>query len=65
MKNPCLTCEKRGCGVYHDICENHIKFTEFKHAEKVALKEIKNFARNERKIIKGHKGWEHQNNISY
>lgn len=23
MKCPCISCEKKGCGVYHDICPDY------------------------------------------
>lgn len=26
MNNPCYKCEKRGCGVYHDICPDYQKY---------------------------------------
>ena len=25
---PCQDCEKKGCGVYHDICEKYQKYVE-------------------------------------
>lgn len=26
MKAPCLSCEKRGCGSYHDECQKYQEF---------------------------------------
>ena len=31
MKPPCMTCENKGCGAYHDQCEAYQKY----HAKKV------------------------------
>ena len=29
MRNaPCLNCERRGCGIYHDECEKYKAFVE-------------------------------------
>ena len=28
MRCPCIECEKRGCGVFHDQCELYKKYTE-------------------------------------
>lgn len=50
MRCPCIECEKRGCGPYHDICEHHIKFTEIHNAEKQALKDRYDFARSKKKF---------------
>ena len=65
MKNPCLTCENRGCGTYHDQCKEHIEYSNFHKAEKEALRNRYDFARKERKVLKGHKGWENQKNIGF
>lgn len=65
MKNFCLICEKRGCGTYHDICKDYIEFTEQHNAEKKALKDRYDFTRSQKKVLKGHKGWESQKNLGY
>lgn len=28
MKNPCIDCERKGCGSYHDECPEHKKWKE-------------------------------------
>lgn len=65
MKNPCINCPKQGCGTYHDVCEDHIEFTKKHNAEKQALKDRYDFTRSQKKILKGHKGWENQKNVGY
>lgn len=27
---PCVTCERKGCGSYHDECEEYQAFTEYR-----------------------------------
>ena len=29
MKNPCMNCEKAGCGVYHDQCEPYQQYRKY------------------------------------
>lgn len=28
MKCPCIACEKKGCGVYHDVCADYQKYVQ-------------------------------------
>ena len=30
MKSPCIDCERKGCGVYHDICEPYLEYKKYK-----------------------------------
>ena len=32
MKCPCVTCEKAGCGAYHDSCERYAEWRKEKDA---------------------------------
>lgn len=35
IKGPCKTCERKGCGSYHDECEAYLKWREeYKKAQK-------------------------------
>ena len=27
-KSPCLTCDRKGCGAYHDECEKYLDYSE-------------------------------------
>ena len=37
MINPCKDCERKGCGVYHDVCEKHKKWRK----QEAKIKKIK------------------------
>lgn len=30
---PCMGCERRGCGAYHDVCEKYIEYRKLKQKE--------------------------------
>ena len=32
-KAPCMGCERRGCGAYHDVCEKYIEYRKLKEKE--------------------------------
>jgi hypothetical protein len=34
MLNPCKDCERKGCGAYHDECEQYKSFKEFQKLRK-------------------------------
>ena len=52
MDNPCMKCEKRGCGTYHDICPPYQKFVKHKQAESQAYRERYAFTRSKRRYNK-------------
>lgn len=29
MKCPCVECEKRGCGTFHDQCETYLEYKKY------------------------------------
>ena len=33
MKTPCVNCERKGCGTYHDECPAYQEFKAYKNAE--------------------------------
>ena len=41
MKNPCKDCPDKGCGAYHDICQEHIKLKASLEEEKRIINEEK------------------------
>lgn len=50
---PCINCEKKGCGSYHDICEKYKEFRkqkdailEIKHKESAAMPTYEDYKRN-------------------
>lgn len=46
MKSPCATCERKGCGAYHDQCEEYQKYHEakMKQAKETQQKERRPYA---------------------
>lgn len=38
MENPCLKCDKTGCGAYHDICDPYQEYRKFRTAEGEAIR---------------------------
>ena len=34
MKNPCIDCENKGCGSYHDECERHKEWKDFERVRR-------------------------------
>lgn len=49
---PCMKCENRGCGTYHDVCpeyQDYKKYSEEYKAKKYAEKEKEYFMRQNRK----------------
>ena len=65
MKMPCIDCENKGCGTYHDVCIPYKEYTEMHKLSKEEYRKRYDFARKERKPLKGHKGWANQKNISF
>ena len=47
IKAPCINCERKGCGAYHDKCELYLQF----HAEQQAISEKKIKAKEERSFV--------------
>lgn len=41
--SPCMACEKKGCGAYHDKCPEFIAFKEKRDAKKNSVMKKKNF----------------------
>lgn len=52
MDNPCMKCEKRGCGTYHDVCPEYQKFVKYKQNESKAYRDRYEFTRSKRKLKK-------------
>lgn len=46
-KAPCVNCERKGCGAYHDQCELYLQF----RAEQQAISEKKIKAKEERSFV--------------
>lgn len=65
MKNPCINCEKQGCGVYHDVCKDYKKWSEDIRLDKKDIKKKFEFTRNKKKPRKGSRTFEKQKNIGY
>ena len=36
MKSPCITCEKKGCGIFHDKCPQYQEWKE--HRKEICKK---------------------------
>lgn len=34
MKNPCIDCERKGCGSYHDECRQYKEWKEFERVRR-------------------------------
>lgn len=43
MMCPCKDCERKGCGVYHDICEKYQEFVRAKTLANKKERDEKNF----------------------
>lgn len=58
MLCPCKDCEKKGCGVYHDKCEEYQKFAKWRKYVTEKIKEEHEFNYN---IIKRREKWKRKN----
>ena len=65
MRCPCIECEKRGCGVFHDQCELYKKYTEERVLDRKDIKEKFDFVNNKQKPRKGTMYWDKQTNLGY
>ena len=65
MKCPCIECEKKGCGTYHDICEPYQEYVKARKDDRSDIHKRYEFTRKKRKFCKNHKGWDHQKNVGY
>lgn len=65
MKCPCIKCEKKGCGTFHDQCEPYQKYSKDRKDDRSDIRKRYDFAGKRKKQRKGTHHWEHQNNISY
>ena len=65
MRCPCIECEKRGCGVFHDQCESYKRYTEERALDRKDIKEKFDYTSNKQKTRKGTMYWDKQTNLGY
>lgn len=62
---PCIKCENKGCGVYHDKCGPYQEYVSDRKAGKAEICKRKDFTRKVRMPHKGSRTWGKHNNLGY
>lgn len=65
MKCPCINCEMKGCGVFHDQCEPYQEYAKARRDDRDDINKRYEFTRKKRRFHKHHGEWGKQKNISF
>ena len=65
LRCPCTTCEKKGCGPYHDKCKEYQEYSNDRKENRKDINRRKEFTRHEKRLSKNHGDWAHQKNVGY